>query len=225
MAALDRTGVAGNTWVIFTSDNGPWLSYGESCRLSLSFARGQRHLLGRRHTRTVHHALAGQNPAATESKEMFHEPRPFPDDCQTHQWLSCPNTPSTASMCGPSSPARAAPKNPHTAYWFYYEVNQLQATVTAMAAGNFKLPHAYRTLAGKPGGHGGTPAPYEQRKLEKAELYRSGQQHQRNHRRRSSTSRCGQAARSRSRRARQELGRCPDQAHRQGNARARTGRC
>ena len=28
-----------------------------------------------------------------------------------------------------------------------------------------------RTLGGHPGGHGGTPAPYEQRKLEQAELY------------------------------------------------------
>ena len=34
-----------------------------------------------------------------------------------------------------------------------------------------QLPHTYRTLAGKPGGHGGLPVPYEQRKLEKAELY------------------------------------------------------
>src|SRR5258706_5021606 len=29
MEALDRAGVADNTWLIFTSDNGPWLSYGD----------------------------------------------------------------------------------------------------------------------------------------------------------------------------------------------------
>ena len=34
-----------------------------------------------------------------------------------------------------------------------------------------QLPHTYRTLGGKPGGRGGIPAPYEQRKLEQAELY------------------------------------------------------
>jgi arylsulfatase A len=33
------------------------------------------------------------------------------------------------------------------------------------------LPHAYRTLAGRPGGRDGRPVPYQQRKLESAELY------------------------------------------------------
>jgi arylsulfatase len=33
------------------------------------------------------------------------------------------------------------------------------------------LPHTYRTLGGRPGGHGGTPASYEQRKIEHAELF------------------------------------------------------
>lgn len=33
------------------------------------------------------------------------------------------------------------------------------------------MPHTYRTLGGRPGGHDGTPVPYEQSKLERAELY------------------------------------------------------
>jgi len=62
-------------------------------------------------------------------------------------------------------------KNPHEAYWFYYEVNQLQAIVSGDGRWKLQLPHTFRTLGGKPGGHGGTPAPYEQRKIEKSELY------------------------------------------------------
>jgi arylsulfatase len=62
-------------------------------------------------------------------------------------------------------------KNPHAAYWFYYEVNQLQAVVSGDGRWKLQLPHTYRTLGGRPGGHGGTPAPYEQRKLEQADLY------------------------------------------------------
>jgi arylsulfatase A len=34
-----------------------------------------------------------------------------------------------------------------------------------------QLPHTYRTLGGKPGGRDGIPAPYQMRKIEKAELY------------------------------------------------------
>jgi len=62
-------------------------------------------------------------------------------------------------------------RNPHSAYWFYYEVNQLQAVVTGDGRWKLQLPHTYRTLGGKPGGHGGVPVPYENRLLEKAELY------------------------------------------------------
>src|SRR5262249_16758953 len=62
-------------------------------------------------------------------------------------------------------------KNPHRAYWFYYEVNAFQAVVTGDGRWKFQLPHTYRTLGAKPGGHGGAPAPYQQVKLEKAELY------------------------------------------------------
>jgi arylsulfatase len=64
-----------------------------------------------------------------------------------------------------------AAKNPHRAYWFYYEVNQLQAVVTGDGRWKLQLPHTYRTLGGKPGGHDGIPVDYQQRKLEKSELY------------------------------------------------------
>ncbi len=47
--------------------------------------------------------------------------------------------------------------------------NELQAVM----AGPWKLhlPHTYRTLGGRPGGHDGLPVPYEQRKLTHPELY------------------------------------------------------
>jgi arylsulfatase A-like enzyme len=62
-------------------------------------------------------------------------------------------------------------KNPHEAYPFYYENNQLQAVVSGDGRWKLQLPHTYRTLGGRPGGTGGIPAKYEQRKIEQPELY------------------------------------------------------
>ena len=62
-------------------------------------------------------------------------------------------------------------KNPHEAYWFYYEVNQLQAVTTSDGRWKLQLPHQYTSLAGRPGGKNGVPAPYSYRKVLKEELY------------------------------------------------------
>jgi arylsulfatase len=62
-------------------------------------------------------------------------------------------------------------KNPHESYWFYYEVNQLQAVTTGDGRWKLQLPHTFQTLAGKPGGANGVPAPYSHRMIEDEELY------------------------------------------------------
>ena len=46
--------------------------------------------------------------------------------------------------------------NPHDAYLYYYEQNQLQAVVSGDGRWKLQLPHTYRSLAGHPGGHGGS---------------------------------------------------------------------
>ena len=85
--------------------------------------------------------------------------------------VSLPSHPIDGLNVWPIISGKPGAKNPHAAYWFYYEVNQLQAVVTGDGRWKLQLPHTYRTLAGRPGGHGGVPALYEQRALEKAELY------------------------------------------------------
>ena len=59
--ALKRNGLDENTWIIFTSDNGPWLCYGSNPMpvLQKAVARRQRDELGRRHARAMCHAVAG----------------------------------------------------------------------------------------------------------------------------------------------------------------------
>jgi arylsulfatase len=62
-------------------------------------------------------------------------------------------------------------KNPHEAYFGYYEVNQLQSVTSGDGHWKLLLPHMFRTLGGRPGGTGGIPAKYEARKIEQPELY------------------------------------------------------
>jgi arylsulfatase A len=62
-------------------------------------------------------------------------------------------------------------RNPHPSYWFYYEVNQLQAITSGDGHWKLQLPHTYRTLGGREGGRDGLPVPYENRKVTRPELY------------------------------------------------------
>ena len=62
-------------------------------------------------------------------------------------------------------------KNPHEAYWFFYEQNQLQAITTGDGRWKLQLAHTYRTMAGQTPGRDGTPGPYRNVKIEQAELF------------------------------------------------------
>ena len=170
MEALQRTGLEKQTWVIFTSDNGPWLSYGDHAGSAypLREGKGTQWEGGTREPCIMR--WPGQIPAGTESRQMLMSIDLFPTIAHlTHADL--PRHPIDGLDVWPIISGKAGAKNPHSAYWFYYEVNQLQAVVTGDGRWKLQLPHTYRTLNGKPGGHGGLPVPYEQRKLEKAELY------------------------------------------------------
>jgi hypothetical protein len=61
--------------------------------------------------------------------------------------------------------------NPHDGYGLWYEQNELQAVVSGDGHWKLVLPHRYRTLAGRPGGHDGTPAKYENRVLTEPLLF------------------------------------------------------
>jgi arylsulfatase A-like enzyme len=112
----------------------------------------------------------GKIPAGTESKQMLMTIDLFPTIAKLIR-TDLPKHTLDGLDVWPIISGKRGTKNPHAAYWFYYEVNQLQSVVSGDGRWKLQLPHTYRTLAGRPGGHGGTPVPYEQRKLERAELY------------------------------------------------------
>ena len=69
--------------------------------------------------------------------------------------------------------------NPHKAYFFYFGHNELQA----VRYQNWKLilPHTYKTLGAKQGGHDGLPVPYDHRKVEQPQLFNLRQDPEENH--------------------------------------------
>ena len=170
LAALKRNGLDEKTWVIFTSDNGPWLSYGEHAGSAepLREGKGTNWEGGTRVPCIMR--WPGKIPAGSVSNDML---------------MTIDLFPTMAKRIGGEQPAHKidgldvwpliagepGAKNPHDAYFFYYEINQLQAVLSGDGRWKLQLPHTFRTLDGKPGGKGGTPAKYGQRKLEQAELY------------------------------------------------------
>jgi arylsulfatase A len=168
LAALKKHGLDRDTLVMFTSDNGPWLSYGDHSGSARPLREGK----GTSWEGGTREPFIARWPGTIPAGEVCRE-----------MAMTIDIFPTVARLIGAELPARKIdgldiwpllsgdPKasNPHEAYFFYYAQNELQA----VRSGRWKLvlPHTYRTLDGHPGGHGGFPAQYEQVKLEVPELY------------------------------------------------------
>jgi arylsulfatase len=170
MQALKEAGVEKNTWVIFTSDNGPWLSYGDHAGSALPLREGKgTSWEGGTRTPCIMR-WPGKIEAGTESKAMM---------------MTIDLFPTIANLIGASLPAhtidgkdvmplvlnKRGAKNPHSAYWIYYADNQLQSVISGDGRWKLVLPHKYRSMAGQPGGKGGKPAKYGDGTITSAELY------------------------------------------------------
>jgi len=170
LKALDDHGLARDTIVIFTSDNGPWLSYGDHAGDAGPFREGKGTCWegGVRVPCIVR--WPGKLPAGSESDAML---------------MTIDLFPTIARLAGAGRPALAidgldvwpllagepGATNPHDAYLFYYEQGQLQAVAGGDGRWKLQLPHTYVTLAGRPGGRGGKPVTYDKRSIARAELY------------------------------------------------------
>jgi arylsulfatase A len=168
LEAIKKNGLDERTLVIFTSDNGPWLSYGNHAGSAgplregkgTSWEGGVREPFVARWPGKIPAGAVGRQPAMTI--DLF---------------------PTIANLVGARLPEHKIDgldiwpilagdpraKNPHEAYYFYYADNELQGVLS----GNMKLylPHAYRTLNGRSGGRDGRPVNYDQSKVTMPELY------------------------------------------------------
>jgi arylsulfatase len=168
--ALKRNGLEEKTWVIYTSDNGPWLCFGNhgGSAKPLREGKGTNWEGGTREPCIMR--WPGKIPAHTDTMDMFMTIDLFPTIAKLIG-AELPQHKIDGLDVWPVISRQPGAQNPHSGYWFYYEVNELQAVSSADGRWKLQLPHTYRTLAGKSGGRDGEVVPYSNRKLEYAELY------------------------------------------------------
>ena len=164
LRALDESGAADNTIVMFTSDNGPWLPFGTD---------------------------AGQAGGLREGKGTTFEggvrepcivrwPGHVPAGCVSDvPWMSIDLLPTMAAIVGAPPPAADRPidgldvrrvwacepgvHSPHDALWFYYHASHLEGV--RMGRWKLSLPRKSRTLDGKPGGVDGAEVAYVEKQV------------------------------------------------------------
>lgn len=170
LQALKKHNLDQNTLVIFTSDNGPWLSYGNHAGSAgpLREGKGTAWEGGTRVPCIMR--WPGHLPAGTKSGDMLMTIDLFPTIAKLIG-AKLPNHPIDGLDVWPLIAGKRGAKNPHKTYLSYYENNQLQAVWSGDGRWKLQLPHTFRTLGGRPGGTNGIPAKYEQCKIEKPELY------------------------------------------------------
>ncbi len=177
LEALKRNGLDARTLVVFTSDNGPWLSYGNHAGSAAPFRKGK----GTSWDGGVREPTIMRWPGRIPAGRTCAAPL-----------MTIDLLPTIATLIGGQLPAHKIDgldisavmfgqtgQSPHEVLYFYYGRNDLEA----LRSGKWKLelPRAYRTLNGKPGGRDGKPAAYEMRRIAAPELYDleadPGQQH------------------------------------------------
>jgi arylsulfatase len=166
---LKRNGLDENTWVIFTSDNGPWLCFGNDAGSAKPLREGKftNWEGGTREPCVMR--WPGHIPAGADTWDMLMTIDLFPTIARL-VGADLPKHKIDGLDVWPIISRQPGAKNPHAAYWFYFG-KELQAVTTGDGRWKLQLPHTYQTLAGKPGGKDGLPAPYSHRKIEKEELY------------------------------------------------------
>ncbi len=157
LAALQRHGLDGNTLVLFASDNGPWLSYGEHAGKAGPLREGK----GTSWEGGVRVPFLARWPGHIPAGLVQREPAMTIDVLPTLAGLAGAKLPGRkidGQDVWPLLSGRKGARCPHEALYFYWG-RQLQA----VRGGKWKLhlPHGYRSLAGETGGQGGRPAAYQ----------------------------------------------------------------
>ena len=158
--ALEKNNLTENTIVVFTSDNGPWLSYGDHAGSSGIYREGK----GTAWEGGQRVPCIIKYPREIKAKTIIDEPVMGIDWMPTFSHITGSKL-SDNKIDGKNIwplLTQKENKSPHKELYFYYRQNELHA----VRSGDWKLyfPRSYRTLNGKPGGKDGMPVKYEYNK-------------------------------------------------------------
>lgn len=161
MKALDKAGVSEDTLMIFTSDNGPWISYGNHAGF------------------TPYREAKGTGfDGGTRSACVMRMPGEIPAGAVSHQaFCSVDLLPTFAKLAGASLPQNEIDgvdvwdiicnepeaENPH-AYYPVSTARNFDGVISGDGKWKLHLPHTYRTLA--EAGNDGQPGRYETTSIE-----------------------------------------------------------
>jgi arylsulfatase len=167
LQALKDNGIDDNTLVIFTSDNGPWLSYGNHAGSAGILREGK----GTVWEGGVREPCIARFPGRIPAGSTLETP-----------WMTIDLLPTLAALTGAPLPANkidgknawpllsgASNMPVHETFYFYYNKNELQAL--RYFDWKLVLPHTYRTLGDNIRGKDGLPGNYSHLSLQAPELY------------------------------------------------------
>lgn len=168
LTALEELQIADDTLVIFTSDNGPWLSYGNHAGTTGGLREGK----GTVFEGGIREPLVARWPRGIPAGTVIDEP------C-----MSIDLFPTVANFVGATLPphtidgrdisplltGEAQSLDPEHPYFYWYRTNELHA----MRMGRWKLhfPHGYRSMHGRELGKDGMPGKYDYSVHTELELY------------------------------------------------------
>jgi len=165
---VDELGLAEDTLIIFTSDNGPWISYGDHAGQTgiyreakgTTFEGGVRVPFVARWKGTIPEGVTSNTHAMTIDL--------FPT-IANYIGASLPEHKIDGKSAVAVLEGRDGVTSPQEAYFFYYKKNDLEA----IRWGDWKLhfPHTYRSMNGNPVGSGGVPGKYDYSVKTRLELY------------------------------------------------------
>ena len=170
LRTLAKHGLERDTLVIFTSDNGPWLSYGNHAGSAAPHREGKGTAWEGGTRVPCLMRWPGQLPAGAVSDDYLMTIDLLPT-LAGRIGAKLPALPIDGLDVWPLLSRQPGAKNPHDGYGNWYAQNELQAVVSGDGLWKLVLPHRYRTLGGRPGGRDGTPAKYETVALTAPTLY------------------------------------------------------